>query len=88
MKGYSEHRGHCSKLDFDQATGQFISKPIAAGFAHQQESNTIIQKIALLSERQQQRRTKKRAIKELATIGPAMREDVGLTEFYAVASQM
>jgi hypothetical protein len=87
MKGYSEHRGHSSKLDFDQATGQFITKPIEASFAPKAVPNAIVQKLVKLREQRLRKKTKQKAVKFLATIGPDLRDDVGMTEFYACASQ-
>jgi hypothetical protein len=87
MKGYSEHRGHCSKLDFDQATGQFVSKPIASDFAHQDDPILIVKKLTELRQNLQRKKVKQQALKTLSTVGPATRDDVGLTEFYAAASQ-
>jgi hypothetical protein len=87
MKGYSEHRGHCSKLDFDHATRQFVSKPIVSNFAHQDEPILIAKKLTELRQNLQRKKTKQQALKTLSTVGPATRDDVGLTEFYAEACQ-
>lgn len=87
MKGYSEHRGYCAKLDFDHATGQFVSKPIASNFAHQDEPILIVKKLTELRQNLQRKKTKQQSLKTLSTVGADTRDDVGLAEFYAAASQ-
>jgi hypothetical protein len=87
MKGYSEHRGHFSKLDFDHANGQFISKPIEAAFAPKPEPNIIVQKLTELHQHQKRKNAEQKAVKFLKTISSDLRDDLGMTEFYASASQ-
>jgi hypothetical protein len=87
MKGYSETRGHSSRLDFDSATGQFVSTPIAHDFVAKTEPNIVVKKLAELRQHHQRKNAKQRMTKILSTMSPHMRDDVGLTEFYAAASQ-
>jgi hypothetical protein len=87
MKGYSEHRGHSSKLEFDHATGQFISKPIESAFAPRAQPKLLVQKLAELHLRQKRKKSKRKAVKFLGTIGPDLRDDVGMIEFYATLSE-
>jgi hypothetical protein len=35
VRGYFDERAHAFKLDFDEASGEFVTRPIVHGFAQQ-----------------------------------------------------
>jgi hypothetical protein len=45
MKGYTEDRGHASKLDYDATSRQFVSKPTAHAFQPKPEPQPVLQKL-------------------------------------------
>ena len=87
MKGYSETRGHASKLDFDSETGQFISTPIAHDFAAKPLQNIVVKKLVELRQLYQRKKATQQATKILSEMSPHMRDDLGMTEFFATTSQ-
>lgn len=87
MKNYSETRGQASKIDFDSATGQFISKPILHEFAARSAQNIIVQKLGELRTGARRKKAKKELTKVLANMTPHARDDLGMAEVFATASQ-
>jgi hypothetical protein len=87
MKGYSETRGQSSKLNFDSATGHFVSTPIAHDFETKPPLNIIVQKLGELRQLHQRKKAKQQATKILSELSPHLRDDLGMTEFFARTSQ-
>ena len=78
MKGYSEQRGRAFKLDYDVASGQFVSEPVAHPF--QQAAN----RPALNKQAPPHRRRAAKGVEAKAgattRVHPNMHEDVDLTD--------
>jgi hypothetical protein len=79
MKGYTEHRGLASKLEYDEESGRFVSKPISHVFAPGAEPNFVLQKLADWRARREQRKACHQLNKELAEMSPQLRNDMGMT---------
>ncbi len=82
MKGYSETRGQASKLEFDTASGQFISKQIPHAFPPMTAPNFIIKKLKEQRKVNKQRKAEVQLKLLLAALGPTTRDDVGMAEVY------
>ena len=87
MKNYSETRGQASKLDFDSATGQFISKSIAHEFLAKPVQKIVMQKLGELRTSARRKKAKKELSKVLTNMTPHARDDLGVAEVFATASQ-
>lgn len=88
MKGYSEQYGQTFKMDFDAASGQFVSIPITHTFAPKAEPHFIIQKLKEHLKVRKQRKAEHKLKQLLATLGPATRDDVGMTEIFAIVRDL
>jgi hypothetical protein len=86
MKGYSEDRGRLFKLDYDAASKEFVSRPVAHAFEPQLESNAV-QELTELRKRRQPKKAKRQLSELLPGESPDVGEDMGMTEVYAAASQ-
>lgn len=87
MKGFSETRGQASRLEFDQTTGQFISKPIAHGFAAKPARNIVARKLVQLRQSNKREKLKHQTKEVLTNMSPQARDDLGMTEHIASISQ-
>ena len=83
MKGYSELRGQTLKMEFDVASGQFVSKPIAHAFAPVAKSNFVVQKLKALQIVRQQKQAEFQLKQLLSSMDQATRDDVGMAEVFA-----
>ncbi len=88
MKGYSELHGQALKMDFDASSGQFVSIPITHTFAPKAEPHYMTQKLKEHYKSRQQKKAKYQLKQLLATMGPATRDDVGMTEVFAATHSL
>jgi hypothetical protein len=88
MKGYSELCGQNLKLDFDTASGQFVSKPITHTFAPNSELHFNSQKLEAHFKSRQQWKAKHQLKQLLTNMSPTTRDGVGMTEFFAVTHNL
>ncbi len=87
MKGFTEDRGLAFKLDYDADTKQFVSKLIEHGFQPKAEAHPAIAKVAELRKRYRVKKTRENVAKQMAAMGPELRDDVGMTEVHAASPQ-
>jgi FixJ family two-component response regulator len=83
MKGYSEERGQAFKLEYDAASGQFVSKPIDHSFPQKSFSNAVVETLSNLRKRREDAKAKRKLLKTLEGLSPETRDDVGMTDVFA-----
>jgi hypothetical protein len=82
MKGYSGTRGQSFKLEFDAASGQFNSRQIPHEFSLVTATNFIVKKLKQKLKADKQRKAEVQLKLLLASLGPTIRDDVGMAEVY------
>ena len=83
MKGYTEERGRVFKLDYDAATKQFVSKPVDHDFLPKPNVNPVVEKLAVLVKRRGVKKVQEHVARQLAAMGPELRDDVGMADVYS-----
>jgi hypothetical protein len=73
MKGFIEVRGQAFKLEFDSASGQFVSKPIAHAFTSMPAPRSNGDEVAALRKP----KSRKKAKRNLAGVLPKSTPEVG-----------
>jgi hypothetical protein len=85
MKGYAEERGLAFKLAFDAVSGQFVSQPIAHDFQPKAEPSLLVKKLADLRKTYRTKKVRDQVSKQLAAMGPELRDDIGMTDVFATS---
>lgn len=87
MKGYFEERGKAFKLEFDVASGTFVSTPEKHSFAPEDAPRPLLQKLNAMRQQRQKTKTEQTLLVTLAGLGPEARDDVGMSGVYTALQQ-
>ncbi len=82
MKGYSEHRGQISRLDFDPETKQFVAQPIEHTVKPAPVYALLLGQVIKWRKLNRQNVVHHETLQQLSKLTAEQRDDLGMTEVF------
>jgi hypothetical protein len=78
MRGYIELRGHAAKIDFDEATNQFVLLPLDHRFTPEEPQNGLLEKVRQWRAAKHMEKAQRDTLAQLIKLTSEQHNDLGL----------